>query len=352
MRLQTSLTSRWVGNESMCWWKWVIVFVFALLLISSCDGRSLSDIDLEPLLIQPGDLPNELTAGSVKVIEPDPDVLRHDQALEQEIVTRNGDLAGVVRVYLFRSKPDRDNAYDLFSLLESQEGIVPYSVPPIGDFTSARHTDKGGFEVVFVRCHAVTVIWLRTAGDYLLKNDHVVQYAQQIDHRLASAVCPWQKVLSDLRPLNRLTSAAYSTGERFEYAYDAVGNRTVMTDTTGVTTDTDDAASRLTSVGGVAYTWDERENLTSDGSFTYTYNGAGRLVRVEGVTLTLVYTYNANGLRVSQSVDGEQTTFAWDWASGLPEMLSDGGNLCLVDHETLARWDGAAYDHLLCGELP
>lgn len=190
MRLQTSLTSRWVGNESMCWWKWVIVFVFALLLISSCDGRSLSDIDLEPLLIQPGDLPNELTAGSVKVIEPDPDVFRHDQALEQEIVTRNGDLAGVVRVYLFRSKADRDNAYDLFSLVESQEGIVPYSVPPIGDFTSARHTDKGGLEVVFVRCHAVTVIWLRTAGDYVLKNDHVVQYAQQIDHRLASAVCP------------------------------------------------------------------------------------------------------------------------------------------------------------------
>lgn len=174
----------------MCWWKRVIVFVFVLLLISSCDGRSLSDIDLEPLLIQPGDLPNELTAGSVKVIEPDPDMLRHDQALEQEIVTRNGDLAGVVRVYLFRSKADRDNAYDLFSLVESQEGIVPYSVPPIGDFTSARHTDKGGLEVVFVRCHAVTVIWLRTAGDYILKNDHVVQYAQQIDHRLASAVCP------------------------------------------------------------------------------------------------------------------------------------------------------------------
>ncbi|RLC70876.1 MAG: RHS repeat protein, partial [Chloroflexi bacterium] len=27
-------------------------------------------------------------------------------------------------------------------------------------------------------------------------------------------------------PLNRLTDAAYSTGEQFEYQYDAVGNRT------------------------------------------------------------------------------------------------------------------------------
>jgi len=46
-------------------------------------------------------------------------------------------------------------------------------------------------------------------------------------------------------PLNRLISATYSTpstgsgqaaGEQFEYAYDEVGNRTVMTDATGVTT--------------------------------------------------------------------------------------------------------------------
>jgi uncharacterized protein RhaS with RHS repeats len=121
---------------------------------------------------------------------------------------------------------------------------------------------------------------------------------------------------------------------------------------TTVTTYTYDAANRLTSVGGVSYTWDERGNLTSDGTFTYTYNGAGRMVRVEGVTLTLVYTYNANGLRVAQSVDGDVTEFAWDWASGLPEMLTEGGNLYLVGHETLARWDGAAYDHLLYGELP
>jgi YD repeat-containing protein len=37
-------------------------------------------------------------------------------------------------------------------------------------------------------------------------------------------------------PLNRLTGADYSTGEQFGYTYDEVGNRTVMTDATGVTT--------------------------------------------------------------------------------------------------------------------
>jgi hypothetical protein len=122
---------------------------------------------------------------------------------------------------------------------------------------------------------------------------------------------------------------------------------------TTVTTYTYDAANRLTSVGGVSYTWDERGNLTSDGTFTYTYNAARRLVRAEGVMLTLVYTYNANGLRVSQSVDGEQTTFAWDWASGVPELLvtTESTNpeptLYVVGHETLGRWDGATWAYHL-----
>jgi len=150
--------------------------------------------------------------------------------------------------------------------------------------------------------------------------------------------------------LGRLTDAGYSTGESYEYAYDEVGNRTAYTitlESTTVTTYTYDAANRLTSAGGVTVTWDDRGNLTSDGTFTYTTNGAGRLVRAESITSTLVYTYTATGLRVAQAVDGDVTTFAWDWASGLPELLSEGDNVYLVGHETLGRWDGSAWAYTL-----
>ena len=171
--------------------------------------------------------------------------------------------------------------------------------------------------------------------------------------------------------LNRLTGATYSTGESFAYQYDAVGNRTAMTttsplDETTVTTYTYDAANRLTSVqqpaSSIQYTWDDRGNLVSDGTFTYAYNGAGRMVAclgtnrlAESITATLVYTYNAQGLRVAQSVDGTVTTFAWDWASGLPEMLAQSPNpqspnhqsLYLVGHDTLARWDGSEWAYHL-----
>ncbi len=55
----------------------------------------------------------------------------------------------------------------------------------------------------------------------------------------------------------------------------------------------------------------------------------------------------ADGLHVAQSVDGEQSVFSWDWAAGLPEMLSDGASLYLVGHDTLGRFaDGEWAYHL------
>jgi hypothetical protein len=40
--------------------------------------------------------------------------------------------------------------------------------------------------------------------------------------------------------------------------------------------------------------------------------------------------------------DGNVTNFVWDWASGIPEMLSDGDNLYLLGHDTLGCW-GASF---------
>jgi hypothetical protein len=35
-----------------------------------------------------------------------------------------------------------------------------------------------------------------------------------------------------------------------------------------------------------------------------------------------VYTYNADGLRVAQAVDGNVTSFAWDTASSLQQAMA------------------------------
>jgi hypothetical protein len=43
---------------------------------------------------------------------------------------------------------------------------------------------------------------------------------------------------------------------------------------------------------------------------------------------------------LAQHADGAVTTFAWDWATGVPEMLSDGDKRYLVGHDTLG-WEDA-----------
>ncbi len=59
-------------------------------------------------------------------------------------------------------------------------------------------------------------------------------------------------------------------------------------------------------------------------------------MRAASVTSTVVYTYNAAGLRVGHSgPSGQSVDYTWDWATGVPELLSDGETRYLVGHETL-----------------
>jgi RHS repeat-associated protein len=151
-------------------------------------------------------------------------------------------------------------------------------------------------------------------------------------------------------PLNRLTGAAYSDDTFFAYQYDAVGNRETMTTAEGIVYYTYDAANRLTSVGGETYTWDNRGNLTHDGTFTYTYDAAGRLVGAQSITNTLVYTYDGDGVRMAQEVDGVETRWVQDTV-GLAQVLMEtsGGaeTIYLYGHARLAQVEGASTEWFL-----
>ncbi len=127
-------------------------------------------------------------------------------------------------------------------------------------------------------------------------------------------------------PLYRLVEADYSTGELFEYVYDSVGNRTRYTETitsTNVITYAYDAANRLTNVDGVAYTWDDNGNLLNDGSKTYTYTQANRLIAVSDQQSAASFVYNGDGARVKQVVDGHGITYTLDLATPLVTVLAE-----------------------------
>ncbi len=145
---------------------------------------------------------------------------------------------------------------------------------------------------------------------------------------------------------NRLTSAIYTSTIGFPfsqitYTYDRTGNRTAMAQiTNGLTVTTRYAynnAGQLTNmdvysangqlVSSTNYLFDHRGNLIYDGEYTYTYDSLNQMVKVQqGLTQTAIYTYNGDGLRLAQNIDGVETRFTWDQAFGLPQLLetSDG----------------------------
>ena len=110
----------------------------------------------------------------------------------------------------------------------------------------------------------------------------------------------------------------------FQYAYDPVGNRTTQTATitsTQVTNYVYDAANRLASVNGQAYTWDDNGNLLNDGSKTYTYDQANRLTNITAAGLTWNASYNGEGARSRQVSNGTMTTYTLDLAAPLVQVL-------------------------------
>ncbi len=152
--------------------------------------------------------------------------------------------------------------------------------------------------------------------------------------------------------LYRLTEADYSSGEKFEYVYDAVGNRTSYTATitsTQNTTYSYDAANRLVNVGGVGYTWDDLGRLVNDGTYTYTWSAAGRLITVTDGISTYGFRYDGDGNRLARIVDGTLITHTLDVGLALPEVLvayeSDGTEWYLHLPTNVATDDGMAWSY-------
>ncbi len=144
-------------------------------------------------------------------------------------------------------------------------------------------------------------------------------------------------------PLSRLTGATHTgsyTGT-FAYTYDAVGNRSVQTQTITSTVVTNygyDIANRLTSVNGQTYTWDNNGNLLNDGTSTNTYDQANRLKTVTQGTNNFAFAYNGIGDRLRQSVNGITTTiYTLDPAAGLTQVLADGTSTYLYGTGRLAQ---------------
>jgi RHS repeat-associated protein len=117
--------------------------------------------------------------------------------------------------------------------------------------------------------------------------------------------------------IGQLTGVTYPGGRRVTYAYDAAGNRTTVSDNGSSTAYTTNNLNQYNRVGAATYSYDANGNMTSktdaSGTTTYAYDYENRLVRVaEPDGDTWEYTYDALGNRVAVTHNGVETQYVHD----------------------------------------
>jgi RHS repeat-associated protein len=158
---------------------------------------------------------------------------------------------------------------------------------------------------------------------------------------------------------NRLTTLTYTLGPAtlggIAYAYDAAGRRVNVVGAWARTalpqslaSATYDAANRLMTWAGQAFSYDANGNLSTDGVTSYLWNARNELVGLGGAT-TASFGYDGVGRRNAKTVVGT-TTFLYDGPNVVQELVggSPSANLLVggVD-EVFQRTDsGGAYSVL------
>jgi RHS repeat-associated protein len=122
---------------------------------------------------------------------------------------------------------------------------------------------------------------------------------------------------------SRLTSITHNglSGliEALTYTYDSAGNRASLTRANGtasllpaaVASAAYDPANEQTSFAGATLTYDNNGNLTNDGTNTYVWDARNRLIGISGGA-TATFAYDPLGRRVSKTINGTSTQFAYD----------------------------------------
>lgn len=159
----------------------------------------LSQVNLEPILILPGDLPAGLSGAQVR--DSLPEMFGNLPEASNQIYQqfqRQGEAAGGVAATLYESDSDRDVAYTLLlkGFGDTSSGSITkterIAVSNVGERAEAV-TLQGSMlgivldfaDLAFVRCGAVVHIRFGGSADLT----EIVSYARRLDERLTTLVC-------------------------------------------------------------------------------------------------------------------------------------------------------------------
>ena len=145
---------------------------------------SLSELKLEPILIQLGDLPSGVSGAQVRDTAPATfDAVPDAENTIYQQLEKNGDTIGGVTVFLYEDALMVENAY---SAVFSGMDTISETISKLGDKASISHLTVGpGHDLVFTRCSFVVHIRMTTNNPAV----EIISYAKRLDRRLRDAVC-------------------------------------------------------------------------------------------------------------------------------------------------------------------
>ena len=112
------------------------------------------------------------------------------------------------------------------------------------------------------------------------------------------------------------------------YTYDAVGNRTGANLNGIAKTYTVNNLNQLTGVNSTSFTFDDRGNISFDGTFFKTYDAENRLVKDSASPGNIIsYAYDAIGRRVMKSINGNALKYTYSGAAQIEERDASGNLL-------------------------
>lgn len=128
--------------------------------------------------------------------------------------------------------------------------------------------------------------------------------------------------------LNRLISMSDSASNQgckgLSWTYDAWGNRTAQTVTSGSCFASQVTVNLNNQLSGSPYTHDGAGNMTHDANHSYTYDAENRIIAADGGN-TASYVYNAAGERAQKTVAGVATQYHYDASE---RVLAEYGGGC------------------------
>ena len=168
--------------------------------------------------------------------------------------------------------------------------------------------------------------WVKRAHQSALGDVYTYDAADQLTNVLYNASDP--------------DTAPSGWSNEVSYAFDAAGNRTLLTQIggSGSTQTVSYGVNNLnqyTNVDATAYTYDTKGNLTGDGVWTYSYDYENRLVSATSALSAVQYQYDAFGRLIERQTSGTSQSTNRMYYAGLPANSSGAG------WQLVAEYDGA-----------